>query len=1020
MTTTHVAPEETALERLLSAMEDMRDGNFRRRVTVSGNGTVARLASVFNEINERNQALVGELMRVREAAKSATVDGERVRLDEARGGWKIAVDSANDIIDDLRRPTTELTRVLRAIADGDLSQRMPVCSATDSLDGEADPLSTMVNEMLDQVSLFASETTRVLREVGTQGRLGVYADVPGASGVWRELTEAVNYMSQFLTARTRNIAEVTAAVARGDFSRKITVEAHGEMLEMKNTINTMVDQLSVFAEEVTRVAREVGTEGRLGGQAHVPNVAGTWRHLTEAVNHLARSLTTQVRALGNVATAVAQGDLTRHVTVDAAGEVAELKDNINRMIANLRDTTRRTREQDWLKTNLAHVSSLMQGHHDLKSLASRTMSELTPLLSAQFGAFYVARSDPDLGVALERVGTYAAPPEASVDVPDVAFRLGEGLVGQAAVDQRTIVLEGASNHTRIATGLGTLIPSHSVFVPLLFKGDTVGVLEFASVTPFGEVELDLLERLKQIIGANVQTIETNTRTEALLAESQRLTQELRTRSEQLQRQQQELQRSNAELAQKAALLAKQNRDIQIRNFTISRTKAQARQASTLAKYKSEFLATMSHELRTPLNSMLILAGLLADNREGNLTRRQVEFAVTIRSSGSELMHMIDDILDLAKMEAGRLEIYPIDVSIADLASYVETLFRPVADDRGLEFSVDVAPNVPATLYTDRRRLEQILRNLLSNAMKFTSEGSVRLRIRTAEPSEVSNPNLREARTRVAFSVEDTGIGVPADKLSAIFEAFRQSDGTTSRRYGGTGLGLSISKELTRLLGGEIQVDSTPDEGSTFSLILPAEGPDGSSTTTEKDESTTHDDDARDDLSVAIVDEQQPDVPPDRDEDAARDELDAPLTAYASDASQRQFHGEKVLVVDEDPQYRYAICTVLEEHQLAPICVDSGRAALQTLQREPDIGLVMMDVVMPDMDGYATMAEIRRQPRYDDLPILVVSARPMEEAAARSIDAGATEYVTKPVDIDWMLQLLATYLPVDPTPDQEEL
>ncbi|REF36355.1 ATP-binding protein [Thermasporomyces composti] len=1020
MTTTHVAPEETALERLLSAMEDMRDGNFRRRVTVSGNGTVARLASVFNEINERNQALVGELMRVREAAKSATVDGERVRLDEARGGWKIAVDSANDIIDDLRRPTTELTRVLRAIADGNLSQRMPVCSATDSLDGEADPLSTMVNEMLDQVSLFASETTRVLREVGTQGRLGVYADVPGASGVWRELTEAVNYMSQFLTARTRNIAEVTAAVARGDFSRKITVEAHGEMLEMKNTINTMVDQLSLFAEEVTRVAREVGTEGRLGGQAHVPNVAGTWRHLTEAVNHLARSLTTQVRALGNVATAVAQGDLTRHVTVDAAGEVAELKDNINRMIANLRDTTRRTREQDWLKTNLAHVSSLMQGHHDLKSLASRTMSELTPLLSAQFGAFYVARSDPDLGVALERVGTYAAPPEASVDVPDVAFRLGEGLVGQAAVDQRTIVLEGASNHTRIATGLGTLIPSHSVFVPLLFKGDTVGVLEFASVTPFGEVELDLLERLKQIIGANVQTIETNTRTEALLAESQRLTQELRTRSEQLQRQQQELQRSNAELAQKAALLAKQNRDIQIRNFTISRTKAQARQASTLAKYKSEFLATMSHELRTPLNSMLILAGLLADNREGNLTRRQVEFAETIRSSGSELMHMIDDILDLAKMEAGRLEIYPIDVSIADLASYVETLFRPVADDRGLEFSVDVAPNVPATLYTDRRRLEQILRNLLSNAVKFTSEGSVRLRIRTAEPSEVSNPNLREARTRVAFSVEDTGIGVPADKLSAIFEAFRQSDGTTSRRYGGTGLGLSISKELTRLLGGEIQVDSTPDEGSTFSLILPAEGPDGSSTTTEKDESTTHDDDARDDLSVAIVDEQQPDVPPDRDEDAARDELDAPLTAYASDASQRQFHGEKVLVVDEDPQYRYAICAVLEEHQLAPICVDSGRAALQTLQREPDIGLVMMDVVMPDMDGYATMAEIRRQPRYDDLPILVVSARPMEEAAARSIDAGATEYVTKPVDIDWMLQLLATYLPVDPTPDQEEL
>jgi signal transduction histidine kinase len=475
------------------------------------------------------------------------------------------------------------------------------------------------------------------------------------------------------------------------------------------------------------------------------------------------------------------------------------------------------------------------------------MSELTPLLSAEFGAFYATRSDPDLGVALERVGTYAAPPEGVVDVPDVSFRLGEGLIGQAAADQRTILLEGASNHTRISTGLGNLVPSHSVFVPLLFKGDTVGVLEFASVTPFGEIELDLLERLKQIIGANVQTIESNTRTEALLAESQRLTQELRTRSEQLQRQQRELQRSNAELAQKAALLAKQNRDIQIRNFTISRTKAQARQASTLAKYKSEFLATMSHELRTPLNSMLILAGLLADNREGNLTPRQVEFAETIRTSGSDLMRMIDDILDLAKMEAGRLEIYPIDVSIADLASYVETLFRPVADDRGLEFGVDVAPTVPATLYTDRRRLEQILRNLLSNAMKFTSEGSVRLRIRTAEPTEVTSPTLRQARTRVVFAVEDTGIGIPADKLSAIFEAFRQSDGTTSRRYGGTGLGLSISKELTRLLGGEIQVDSALDEGSTFSLILPAEGTNGASSTTEE-ESTTDDDE----LPVAVV------------------------------------------------------------------------------------------------------------------------------------------------------------------------
>ncbi|MYR63121.1 GAF domain-containing protein, partial [Streptomyces sp. SID625] len=558
------------------------------------------------------------------------------------------------------------------------------------------------------------------REVGTEGRLGGQAHVPNVAGTWKDLTDNVNSMADNLTGQVRNIALVTTAVARGDLSKKIDVDARGEILELKTTINTMVDQLSAFADEVTRVAREVGTEGRLGGQAEVEGVSGTWKRLTENVNELAGNLTRQVRAIGAVASAVAEGDLTRSITVEASGEVAELKDNINSMVESLRETTRANQEQDWLKTNVARISSLLQGHRDLPVVAELIMEELTPLVSAQYGAFYLAE-DGERGPELRLVGSYG---RAEDDVRPTRFSFGRSLVGQAAHSRRTIAVgDLPAGYVTISSGLGQAVPRALILLPILFEDQVLGVIELASLTAFTPVHQDFLEQLREALGVNVNTIVANARTDELLEESQRLTAELQARSAELQSQQDELQRSNAELEDKASLLADQNRDIEAKNLQIEQARqeleARAQQLSLASKYKSEFLANMSHELRTPLNSLLILAQLLAQNPSRNLTPKQVEYAGIIHSAGSDLLQLINDILDLSKVEAGKMDVTPERVPLDRLIEYVEATFRPMTTQKGLEFDVSTAAGTPADLLTDDSRLRQILRNLLSNAVKFT-------------------------------------------------------------------------------------------------------------------------------------------------------------------------------------------------------------------------------------------------------------------------------------------------------------
>ncbi|MDQ2879756.1 MAG: HAMP domain-containing protein [Actinomycetota bacterium] len=961
-------------------------GDLSRKITVDARGEILELKNTLNTMVDQLSAFADEVTRVAHEVGSEGVLGGQAQVRGVAGTWKALTDNVNGMAENLTSQVRSIAAVATAVAGGDLSKKITVEAR-----GEVAALAETINRMVDTLGAFADEVTRVAREVGTEGTLGGQARVPNVAGTWKALTDNVNFMANNLTSQVRNIAQVTTAVASGDLSKKIDVDARGEILELKTTINTMVDRLSAFASEVTRVAREVGTEGKLGGQAEVIGVSGTWERLTENVNRLAGNLTTQVRAIAAVATAVTAGDLTRQITVDASGEVAELKDNINQMIATLGETTRANQDQGWLKTNLAQLSGLMQGHRDLSTVASLVLSELAPLVSAQQGAFFLVRAgreEPTAGVSfVEFIAGYGVADPAAIR----HFALGESLVGQAALDKRTIlVTEAPPNYAAISSGLGQAAPTNLLVLPLLFEDQALGVIELASVNEFTAVHRDLLEQLRETIGVNVNTILANSRTEALLAESQRLAQELTLGSQRLQAQQHELQKSNTELAEKAALLATQNRAIEIKNVEIELARQEieerAAQLAAASRYKSDFMANMSHELRTPLNSALVLAKLLADNLDSNLSDKQVEFARTIHSAGSDLLQLINDILDLAKVEAGRMDPSLSDVAMTAVVKYVKTLCEPLAAEKALHFTVELDPALPELLHTDEQRLQQVLRNLMSNAVKFTDEGGVVLRIRPATADEVG----ANAPAQVAFEVADTGIGIPEDKLSVIFDAFQQADGTTSRRYGGTGLGLSISRQLTQLLGGELVVRSEPGVGSVFTLYLP---------------------EVAQQSPPAVPDGAAQDILPDKPVppelvSAARS---LPQLHAARDEAPPRFHGETILIVDDDLRNVFALSSMLEAHGLQVVFADNGVAGVRALERHEEIALVLMDVMMPELDGNATIAAIRNLNRYEDMPIIAVTAKAMKEDRAKSLASGANDYVTKPVDTDLLLRLIHTHL-----------
>jgi HAMP domain-containing protein/signal transduction histidine kinase/CheY-like chemotaxis protein len=1237
------------------------NGDLTQKISVDARGEIAELKDTINTMVDQLRSFAAEVTRVAREVGTEGKLGGQAEVEDVSGTWRGLTENVNLMASNLTGQVRSIAQVTTAVANGDLTRKITVDAR-----GEIAELKDTINTMVDQLSSFADEVTRVAREVGTEGELGGQARVEGVSGTWRDLTENVNFMASNLTDQVRNIAQVATAVARGDLTQQITVQARGEILQLKGTLNTMVNQLSSFADEVTRVAQEVGTEGKLGGQAEVEGVSGTWRGLTESVNQLASNLTTQVRAMADVATAVTQGDLTRRITVEAQGEVAQLKDRVNEMIANLRSTTEENAEQDWLKTNLARISGQMQGRRDLQAVSRLLMSEISPLVGAQHGAFFLAEAAEaaEGKTELRLVASYGYQRRKNLSS---RFAVGEGLPGQAALEMKSILVTNApQDYVKVTSGLGEATPVNLIVLPILFEEQVLAVIELASLNQFNEVNLSFLEQLSETIGVVLSTIIANGRTEELLTDQRRLTQELQSQSEELQTQQDELKRSNSELEDqarslraseellqtqqeelrqtndelqdKAALLSQQNRDIEVKNAEIERAREaleeRAAQLALSSKYKSEFLANMSHELRTPLNSLLILSRLLADNTAGNLTDEQIEFARTINGAGTDLLDLISDILDLSKVEAGKMEIHPGPVELVEVATAMDRAFRPLAEDKGLAFAVEIADGAPASVVTDEQRLAQVLRNLLSNAVKFTDDGEVRLVVAPAE-----------APFAAAFTVRDTGIGIQEDKLRLVFEAFQQADGTTSRRYGGTGLGLSISREISRLLGGEIRVESVEGEGSTFTLLLPSAlraapipadeqdaGPSLSSTAgngaspldvpaadrlggrvalvvdddakaagraqaaagehgfravvapsaaealglahehapdavllaagveggndllerLKQDERTRHvpvyvlgeeaqrhdvllagaagfaehpageaelagafgalaglldrgvkrillveDDETErlavarlvdgDDVDVVAVgtsedalaelersrfdcivldlklpgatgfallervkdDERHRDVPviihtgkaltrreetrlkrlantivvkdaasPERLLDETALHLHRPAAALPEEGRKMleglreagaALAGRRVLIVDDDVRNVFALTSALEAHGMHVAFAENGREGLEALKADPSVDLVLMDVMMPEMDGYETMRAIREMPEHARLPVIALTAKAMQGDREKSIAAGASDYITKPVHVDQLVSLMRVWL-----------
>ena len=709
-------------------------GDLSKKITVDVKGEILELKNTINTMVDQLRSFAAEVTRVAREVGTEGKLGGQADVQGVAGTWKDLTDSVNLMASNLTSQVRNIADVTKAVAAGDLSEKITV-----DVKGEILELKATINTMVDQLSSFAAEVTRVAREVGTEGRLGGQAQVRGVSGTWKDLTDNVNFMAGNLTGQVRGIAKVVTAVANGDLKRKLTVEAKGEIAALAETINGMTDTLATFADQVTTVAREVGVEGKLGGQAKVPGAAGTWKGLTENVNELAANLTTQVRAIAEVATAVTQGDLTRSITVETQGEVASLKDTINEMIRNLKDTTQKNTEQDWLKTNLAKFSRMLQGQKDLVTVGQLILSELAPVVGVQQAEFYVLSTVNDTP-QLRLFASYAS---GGQPTHGKVVNLGEGLVGQCAIDKERILLTNVPSAAfRVASGLSENAAMDVMVLPVVFEGEVRGVLELASLQRFNPVHEAFLAQLTESIGIVINTIEANSRTEDLLTQSQSLAEELQSR-------QQELQQTNEELQEKARLLAHQNQEVERKNQEVEQARQaleeKAEQLALTSKYKSEFLANMSHELRTPLNSLLILSDQLCKNPDGNLSGKQVEFSKTIHSSGNDLLMLINDILDLSKIESGTVAVDVSEVRIDDLHRSIERSFRHFAESKHLDFRIEIEQPLPKSLVTDVKRLQQIIKNLLSNAFKFTHQGAVSFSIASAE-SAAGRPTTTSCAT----------------------------------------------------------------------------------------------------------------------------------------------------------------------------------------------------------------------------------------------------------------------------------
>ena len=952
-------------------------GDLSRKITVDVRGEILQLKETLNTMVEQLRSFAAEVTRVAREVGSEGRLGGQANVPGVAGTWKDLTDSVNSMAGNLTGQVRNIAEVTTAVARGDLSRKITV-----DVKGEILELKNTINTMVDQLNAFAGEVTRVARDVGTDGKLGGQAKVPGVAGTWKDLTDNVNFMASNLTEQVRGIVKVVTAVANGELTQKLTVNAKGEVAALAETINNMTDTLATFADQVTTVAREVGVEGRLGGQANVPGAAGTWKDLTGNVNLLADNLTNQVRAIAEVATAVTKGDLTRSIQVEASGELAELKDNINTMIDNLRLTTDRNAEQDWLKTNLARFTGMLQGQRDLTSVGRMMLSELAPLVNAQQGVIYQMETENSAGMVL--LSAFA---DDGQEGHRQHLRVGEGLVGQCAAEKRRMLISDVpKNAVPVRSGLFEAVPKNVIVLPVLFEDRVKAVIELASLSAFTASHLAFLEQLTASIGIVLNSIEATMQTEGLLKQSQQLATELQT-------QQKELQQTNEQLAQKAQQLAEQNVEVERKNQEIEQARRaleeKAKELALTSKYKSEFLANMSHELRTPLNSILVLGQQLSDNADSNLTPKQVEFARTIHGAGTDLLNLISDILDLSKIESGTVSVEAEEVFFASLLEMIGRPFKHEAENRRLSFEVAADPHLTRSLVTDSKRLQQVLKNLLSNAFKFTEHGGVRLSVAPVDSGWSENhPILNGAASVIAFEVSDTGIGIPTEKQRIIFEAFQQADAGTSRKYGGTGLGLAISRELASLLGGEIQLRSQPGKGSTFTLYLPKTyvGPSNAmGTLTERKASASA---AAIHLAgAALLEHPAETIPDDRESLAPGDNV--------------------LLIVEDDPHYARVLADLSRDKGFKVLVASRGAEAL-ALAREYNPTAVSLDVFLPDMLGWTVLNHLKQDPATRHIPVQMLT---MDEDRHHGLARGAFSFVTKPTTpegLESALEKIKTY------------
>jgi HAMP domain-containing protein/CheY-like chemotaxis protein/signal transduction histidine kinase len=946
-------------------------GDLSKKITVYFRGEILLLKETLNTMVEQLRSFAAEVTRVaREVGTEGRLGGQAV-VPGVGGTWKDLTDNVNLLAANLTTQVRNIAEVTTAVARGDLSRKITV-----DVKGEILELKNTINTMVDQLNAFASEVTRVAREVGTEGKLGGQAQVPGVAGTWKDLTDTVNVMAANLTEQVRGIVKVVTAVANGDLKQNLAVKSKGEVAALAETINNMTDTLAIFADQVTSVAREVGVEGRLGGQANVPGAAGTWKDLTGNVNLLAANLTTQVRAIAEVATAVTKGDLTRSIQVEARGEVAELKDNINTMIDNLRLTTDRNTEQDWLKTNLAKFTNMLQGQRDLTTVGRLLLTELTPLVNAQQGVIYQIESDDN--PVLRLLSAYA---DDSTEGHPKTLRIGEGLIGQCAADKRRLlVTEMPAGTVPIGSALFKAPPQNVMVLPVLFENQVKAVIELASVTAFTTLQLTFLEQLTTSIGIVLNSIEATMQTEGLLKQSQQLAGELQT-------QQRELQQTNEQLEQKAQQLAERNVEVERKNQEIEQARRALEEKATelalTSKDKSEFLANMSHELRTPLNSILILGQQLSDNPDGNLSAKQVEFARTIHGAGTDLLNLISDILDLSKIESGTVTVDAEEIFFSNLVDMVARPFRHEADTRQLSFEVHVDPNLPRSILTDAKRLQQVLKNLLSNAFKFTGEGGVRLNVSAALGGwSAEHPVLNQTPIVVAFEVTDTGIGIPLEKQKIIFEAFQQADASTSRKYGGTGLGLAISRELSNLLGGEIHLRSAPESGSTFTLYLPLKyvGPTAA-------------------IRMASAPSTQPSSAPPT---GFHFTVERPVEPIPDDRLDIHPGDAILLIVEDDPHYARIMLDLARDKGFKALLAMRGDDALD-LAKQYQPTAVSLDVFLPDMLGWTVLSQLKQNPLTRHIPVQIIT---LDEDRQHGLARGAFSFVTKPTSSEGISQALS--------------